>query len=133
MEPLQVVTHADAFLEGCRRGELLIQRCETCGRAQFYPRAYCGGCHGRALAFEPAQGSATVYSFTVVRRAPSEEFADRVPYVVALVELSEGPRLMSTVVGAEPEEIEIGMPVELAFEDRGGEAPLPVFRPVEAA
>jgi len=133
MEPVRELTDADVFLEGCRRHELLVQRCESCGHAQFYPRAYCGGCHGSALGWETATGRATVYSYTVVRRAPSAAFADLVPYVLALVELEEGPRLMSTVVGIEPEEVEIGMPVELAFEDRGRDAPLPVFRPVNSA
>jgi uncharacterized OB-fold protein len=128
-----VLTQIDEFLEGCRHGELLIQRCETCGRPQFYPRAYCGGCHGQSLRWEAASGAGTVYSFTVVRRAPSAEFADRVPYVLAVVELAEGPRLMSTVVDADPADVEIGMPVTLAFEDRGGEAPLPVFRREGAA
>jgi uncharacterized protein len=123
-----VLTQIDEFLEGCRHGELLIQRCETCGRAQFYPRAYCGGCHGRSLRWEAASGAGTVYSFTVVRRAPSAAFADRVPYVLAIVELAEGPRLMSTVVDIDPGEVEIGMPLTLGFEDRGGDAPLPVFR-----
>ena len=133
MHPAESVTRIDEFHEGCRRGELLIQRCAACGRAQFYPRAYCGGCHGTALAWEAASGAATLYTYTVVRRAPSAEFADRVPYVLAIVELAEGPRLMSTVVDADPEEIEIGMPLTLGFEDRGGDAPLPVFRRQEPA
>lgn len=125
--------HPDAetapFWQAANRGELVVQRCDGCGHAQLYPRLYCTRCHAAALSWTPATGEATVHSYTVVRRAPSPAFAGDVPYVVALVDLAEGPRLMTNVVGCDPEDVRIGMPVRVVFD--GDEQALPKFRPAD--
>ena len=112
------------FWEGVAEGRLRIQRCGACGRHVFYPRSVCPHCMEARLEWVDTAGSGTVYSFTVVHRAPPG-FAEEAPYVVALVELSEGPRLLTRLAGVKPAEALVGMAVQLAV---GGDPPLPFFK-----
>ena len=123
------------YWEAAAKGELLIKRCDTCGRAHFYPRPFCPVCWSTAVRWERASGRGTVYTFSVVRRSDLPAFRERVPYVPAIVELAEGPRMMTTVVGVDPAEIRIGMAVEVAYAPAGpdGSAVVPVFRPAAPA
>ena len=93
------------FWEGCRAGELRLQHCGDCGRFQFYPRTVCSHCDSTALTWRAVSGNGRIASFTVVRRAIS--FAYDAPYVVALIDLEEGPRMMSSVVGVDPEALDL--------------------------
>jgi uncharacterized OB-fold protein len=120
------------FWEGCSRHELLIQRCADCAAYQFYPRIMCVVCSGRALQMVRASGRGVLKSFTIVRRAVSEAYAAEVPYVVALIELEEGPTLMSNVIGCVVDEVCIGMPVEVVFDDWSEGLSIPKFRPFRA-
>lgn len=113
------------FWDGAKRGELLIQRCTQCDRRQFYPRRHCVRCGG-AVEWIRASGDARVYTYTVVHRAAHEAFAPLVPYVVALVDLAEGPRMMSRL-RVSPEDVRIGLDVRVAFEPLGEDVTLPVF------
>lgn len=106
----------------------VLPRCEECGRFHFYPRSLCPYCHSPRLAWTQAGGRGTVYSFSVIHRAPSPAFAADVPYIVATVVLEEGPHLMTNIVGCAPDNVRIGMPVAVEFLDLGDEA-LPVFKP----
>jgi uncharacterized OB-fold protein len=128
-EPERTADAAE-YWEGCRRHELLIQRCENCGIHQFYPRLLCGSCSGRSLAWVRASGRGTIKSFTIVRRAVSDAYAADVPYVVALVTLEEGPTMMSNVVGCGVEQLHIGMPLEVVFEDWSDSVSIAKFKPV---
>lgn len=128
--PLPVPDHdTRLYWEATRRHELVIQRCRSCGEHYFYPRPHCPLCLSERTAWVPASGRGTVYAFTVVHRPPGPGFAERGPYVVALVDLAEGPRMMSNVVGCAPEEVHSGMLVHVDFEDVTPEVSLPVFRP----
>lgn len=118
------------FWEGCKRHELLIQECESCGKRQFYPRRLCSACAGTALRWLRTSGRGTVVSWTVVRHPVSPAYADDVPYVIALIELDEGPVMMSSVVDCEIERMASGMPVEVCFEDWTDEITMPKFRPL---
>ncbi|WP_433503110.1 Zn-ribbon domain-containing OB-fold protein [Pseudonocardia halophobica] len=115
------------FWAGCARHELLLQRCADCTAAVFYPRSTCPSCGSARLDHVPSGGRGTLYSYTVARRATHRRLADRVPYVIAIVELAEGPRLTSTVVGTDPDAVRIGMPLVVDFEDHEGFT-VPVFR-----
>lgn len=118
------------FWERCHAArELTIQRCERCDHAMFYPRQACVRCASRSLVTQPVAGTATVYSYTVVSQAPSREFEPAVPYLIALIELDEGPRLMANVLTDAPFDVEIGMPVRLTFEQRGPDVHIPQFVP----
>lgn len=130
-KPLPVITKETApYWEGARRHELRIQRCVSCGQYQFFPRIYCSKCFSDQVEWVRASGSAKVTTFTIVRRAVSPAFGDDVPYVVALVTLAEGPTMMTNIVGCPPEEVAIGMPVEVTFEDWTDEISIPKFKPV---
>ena len=117
------------YWEAAGRGELLFQECPACGHRQLYPRALCTVC-AAPPEWRTSSGRGTVYSYTVIRQNWAQPFREMLPYVVAMVELEEGPRLMSNVTDCSPEDVSVGMPVEawfLAVED--GLA-LPMFRPV---
>ena len=118
------------YWEAARRRELVIQRCEACKRWSFPPRAHCPGCGSGALSWHPASGRGTVYSYTVAHRPPHPVFADQCPLTIAIVELEEGPRMMSNIVGCEPGEVEVGMALRVAFEPiDDSDVVLPVFPP----
>jgi uncharacterized OB-fold protein len=128
------VANADSlpYWNAARERRLLIRRCKDCAQLHFMPRHLCPACWSDRLEWVDAKGTGTVHSYTIVRRAPLPAFAPRVPYVVALIELDEGPRMMANVLGAEALGIRIGSRVTVTFEDRGGGAALPQFVPLEA-
>lgn len=117
------------YWEAARRHELLLQQCGDCQKFRFYPRSVCPHCLSDKFQWRQSAGRGKVYSFTVIHRAPFPAFRDKVPYVLALIELSEGVRMMTNVIGCEPDKVEIGLPVELTFEDLTEEITLPQFKP----
>jgi uncharacterized protein len=132
--PLPVPGPDDApYWEGLQGGALLIQRCETCGTVRHPPRPRCGHCASADFSWTAATGLGTVYSFTIVRHAPNPALAASVPYVVALIELDEGPRLVSNVVGVDPDLVAIGQRVRVEFDRLGPDAVLPRFSPLMVA
>ncbi|MDR7551332.1 MAG: Zn-ribbon domain-containing OB-fold protein [Armatimonadota bacterium] len=118
------------FWQAARRRELLVQRCCACAGFVFYPRWNCPHCGARDLEWVRVSGRGTVYTYTVARRPTHPAFADRVPYVIAIVELEEGPRMTTNIVGCDPDTVRIGMPVEAVFEDMSEDITLVMFRPV---
>jgi hypothetical protein len=98
------------FWSAAADGRLLIQRCATCGTRQFYPRQVCATC-GSTPEWEQASGRGVVHTFTIVRQNGAKPFSAELPYVVAIVELEEGPRMMGNVTGCAPEDVTVGMPV----------------------
>jgi len=111
-------------------GRLVIQRCDRCGSHQLYPRDRCLACRGPVQWVE-ASGRGTVYSFTVIRQNYARPFRDWIPYVVALVDLEEGPRLMTNIVGCEPDAVRVGLAVRATFEVVSDDAGIALFVPVE--
>ena len=118
------------YWEGCKRRQLLIQRCKACGHHQFYPRHLCTNCMALDPEFIPATGKGEVYTFTVIYRPPSKAFEPDIPYVVAIIQLDEGVRMMSNIVGCPVEEVRIGMRVEVVFDDISDAIALPKFKAV---
>lgn len=119
------------FWEGVAQHKLLIQRCESCQRFIFYPRSLCPYCFSEAPAWVEASGVGTIYSYTVAHQAFGP-FAAQVPFVVAIVELAEGVRMMTRITGAEPASVRIGAAVRVVFEQAGENVMLPYFQLVEA-
>lgn len=117
------------YWEGCRAGELRLQKCADCDGVQFPPRRFCSGCLGSQLRFFAASGRGRVRSYSVVRIPISEAFADDVPYVLALIELAEGPTMMAGIRGCAIEAVCIGLEVEVEFEARSDEIHVPYFHP----
>jgi uncharacterized protein len=130
--PVPVVApEARPYWSGCKAHELWLRACNTCTAWYFYPRDVCPHCGSRDVEWRQASGRATLYTFSVVHRAPSPAFAELVPYVTALVELEEGPRMPTSLVGIAPDpaQIKVGMALEVTFDDLTDELTLPRFRP----
>ena len=119
------------FWDGVREHRLLIQRCARCGALRHPPRPMCPECHSLEWDAVEASGRGTVYSFVIPHHPPLPWFPE--PYVVALVDLEEGTRLVTNIVGAAPGDVTIGMPVEVRFEHFDGDLVLPLFAPASAA
>lgn len=115
------------YWRAAREGRLVVQRCESCGHAQFYPRSLCTRCSSERLAWSACSGRGRVKTFTVIRRAVSAAYEADVPYVVALIELEEGPTLMSNVVACAPEALRIGASVRVRFDAWSADVSVPVF------
>ena len=117
------------FWDGCRRGDLLIQRCNGCGEYQFYPRAICAICWGTDIGWVKASGKGKIWSFTVTYQNRTPGFAEEVPYVVALVELEEGVKMFTNIIGCDPNEVRPDMPVEVTFVRATDQIDVPYFKP----
>ncbi|NWF27928.1 Zn-ribbon domain-containing OB-fold protein [Streptomyces sp. PKU-EA00015] len=118
------------FWDAAAAGALLIRRCGDCGRAHHYPREFCPHCWSENVAWERASGRAVLHTWSVVHRNDLPPFGDRVPYTAAVVELAEGPRMMTEVVACAAADLAVGMRLVVAFrtgEDDG--VTVPVFRP----
>ncbi|HVX20573.1 MAG TPA: Zn-ribbon domain-containing OB-fold protein [Acidimicrobiales bacterium] len=127
--PLPVeLPDAREFWSGLRRGELLLQFCPRCRRYQHYPRSACTRCLGPAT-WRPASGRGTVYSYSVVRQNRMPPFDQLVPYVLAVVELDEGPRLLGNVTGCDVERVAVGLPVAFYADAISDGVFLPFWRP----
>ncbi|MHB1931144.1 MAG: Zn-ribbon domain-containing OB-fold protein [Acidimicrobiales bacterium] len=118
------------YWEGCRARVLRFQRCPGCLAIQTHPSAVCWRCHRPGPEWLASSGRASLYSWTVVWRAQHPAF--EVPYAPAVVELAEGPRIVSAVVGCEPSALLPGLALEVVFHPVDGEITLPFFRPVRA-
>jgi len=120
----------DEFYAWCARGELRLRRCLACREWCHVPRVTCPNCASTEFAWEPVKGTGRLYTWTVVHRAMHPAFMGDVPYAVVVVELDEGPRIVSGMVDCPIEALEMEMPVEVVFErsDRWGDRVLPRFR-----
>jgi len=125
-EPTPISAH---YWESLNAGKLAIQKCSACGSLQHYPRPFCVTCLSPDIEWVEASGRATLFSFTIVRRAASPAFAADVPYILAIVELEEGPHMTGNVIGIPVEEAVVGMPLELTIVPAGGGQSLPQWRP----
>lgn len=110
----------EPYWDALRAGRLDFQRCRQCGNAWLPPREECPRCLNADWAWETSAGRGRVISWVVYHRPPNQDFADRVPYNVAIVELDEGPRLITNLLGTDAVEPRIEAPVELQIEEEGG-------------
>jgi len=118
---------SEPFWSGTLDGKLLVQECSMCGQRQLYGRSLCTNCHSAALNWVETSGKGTIYSRTIIRQNPSRSFKHMIPFVVALIDLDDGPRLMSNVIGTLAEEVQIGDRVRVTFEKVSDAAALPLF------
>lgn len=124
----QATPETQAFWDGTTRGELIIQRCDACAHAYFPPRPFCPECGGRSVSDEVASGRATLYSY-VINQRPSAAFDG--PIAIAVVELAEGPRMMTNIIDTPQTEeaLVLDMELDVVFEKQTDEISLPLFRP----
>ena len=127
--PTPLVTTANKeFWDATAEGRFQLQRCTDCDIVLWFPRRQCSTCWNENLATFDASGKGTVYSFTIVRKG-AMDYKDASPFVIAYVELEEGPRVMTNIVGCDPESVTVGMPVEMVFHDTGAGNALYRFQP----
>ena len=130
MKPLPRITpDSKPFWDGLRSRKLLLPYCTDCGTAHLPPGPVCPACFSEHLAWRPASGRARISTWTVVHKAWFPAFAADIPYNVVQVELDEGPRLTANVVGIRNEQLKIGLPVVIEFDEVSPEVTLPRFRP----
>src|SRR5687768_13888412 len=128
MKPVPSPSDANkAFWEGCADGKLRLRKCAKCGKHQAPTRNACG-CGSSELQWVETSGRGKVYSFNVLHRAPDPAFRDELPYVIAIVELEEGARLMSNITGSPPDAVKVGAPVRAVFETAAEGIGLPKFQ-----
>jgi uncharacterized protein len=118
--------------EAAREGRLLLRHCGDCGATTYYPRTFCPRCWSENVTWQQASGRGTLYTWSVIYSNDQPPFRDRVPYVAAIVELEEGPRMMTNVVDCDHDALRPDMPVELRFMEISEQYSLPVFTPVAA-
>jgi uncharacterized OB-fold protein len=118
------------FWEACARHELYLQKCAACGTVRYYPRALCTQCLSAKTTYVRASGRGTIYTYTVTHQNQAPGFRDELPYVMAYVQLDEGPRVLSNVVHTPVDQVSIGLRVEVVFEDVDEEMAIPKFQRV---
>jgi uncharacterized OB-fold protein len=117
------------FWEAAKRHELVMPRCKTCDQLFFYPRSECPRCLGSDLEWVRVSGRGRLHSFTIINQPANAAFRDDVPYVYAVVQLIEGPRMISNLVECDVESVSVDMPVEAVFDDVTPEWTLVKFKP----
>jgi uncharacterized protein len=117
------------FWDAAKEGRLLAKRCLTCGEVHFYPRPFCPVCWSTDVEWFEVSGRGTLYTYSVVYQNDLPPFAKRVPYVAAIVDLEEGPRMMTNVVDCPIDELSVGMALEVKFERATDDFTFPVFGP----
>jgi len=121
------------YWDAAREGRLVVQECRECHELWHPPLPACPNCHcachGSDRGWREVSGAGTVYTYTVVRHPTHFAFAGQIPYVIALVELAEGPRLITGITGCPPDEVRVGMPVRAVFREVTEGVTLPYFEP----
>jgi uncharacterized protein len=118
------------FWDGTQAGELRLQRCDDCNHVYFPPRPFCPSCSSRSVSVFKASGKGTLLSYNINQR-PHPAWDE--PYSIAIVELDEGPRMLSNIINCPqtPEALQLDMPLEVVFEKQSDEITLPLFQPAE--
>jgi uncharacterized protein len=130
MEP-PVSFASQGFWEATKKRELVLQWCKDCDKAIHYPREACPHCLGTNLEWRPSSGRGEVHAFSVMHRPANPMMADRVPYTVAIVELEGGARMMTNIEGCPPEDVKVGMPVKVIWDELSDGRHLPIFGPAD--
>jgi uncharacterized OB-fold protein len=124
---------SEHFWAELREGRFVLQRCASCGRFTGYPRVFCPHCYSDELEWVQSPGRGTIYTHSAVVANPPSTFVDELPYVIVIVQLEEGVRFLSQVIGAAPEDVTIDAAVELAITPGEDGDPMPMFRLAAAA
>ncbi len=129
--PSPITPEAKPFWDGLREGKLLLPKCGACGHVFFYPRAVCPRCHARDIGWIQSSGRGTLHAFEIAYQVFNKAWKIKPPYVLAMVELAEGPRMMTNLVNVapDPKVITCDMPVRVVFSKLSDEITLPLFEP----
>ncbi|HEY6417903.1 MAG TPA: Zn-ribbon domain-containing OB-fold protein [Candidatus Binataceae bacterium] len=128
-KPIPTITPGMAeFFAGAKRGQLMAEKCEGCGLMRFPAMEICWKCNSTRARWVPVSGRGEVFSFNIMHQVYHPAFAGEVPYAVVVVQLEEGPRMLSNLIGIKPHDIKCGMPVEVVFEKLSDEVTIPKFK-----
>jgi len=131
-KPLPIINDDNRqYWEYCKKHELRMQKCDNCGYIRYPTGILCPRCHSMDAEWVKLSGRGKIYSFVVYRISYHPSYADDIPYVVAVIQLDEGPRMESNITGIKGEELKIDMPVEVCFDDVTDEVSLPKFKLVK--
>ena len=119
------------FWEGCRNHTLMFQKCAACGEVRWPPAILCPTCHSQDTQWIESAGRGTIYSYAVYHQVFHPAFKEKLPYVVAIVQLDEGPMLLTNIVGCSHESLECDMKVHVAWDDVSNGFSLPKFKPLQ--
>ncbi|MDP3896997.1 MAG: Zn-ribbon domain-containing OB-fold protein [Mesorhizobium sp.] len=127
-KPLPVIDPGTKpFWDAAKEHRLSIPKCNACGKYHFYPRELCPHCHSDDLQWTDVSGKGEVYSYTIARKPAGPAYAPDVPYIIAMITLDEGPRMLTNIVAADVETVRIGDRVAVQFDDVTPEVTLPKF------
>ena len=131
-KPLPVIQpHSAEFWIGTKQGKLLIQNCDDCHSPMTYPRKFCSECWSTNLGWKESSGKGTIYSFSVTYEGVEPIFHDDLPIILAWIDLPEGVRMTTNIINCEPENVKIGMNVEVVFKPVTAEVTLHYFQPTD--
>jgi uncharacterized protein len=132
--PAPLAPEAKPYWEGLKLGKLMLPKCQDCGKAHFYPRILCPHCHSRKITWIEASGRGKLYAFEILHRSFNPAVKTPLPYVLAMIELEEGPRMLSNLVNIKPDPalIRCDMPVQAVYTKLNDNFTLPFFQPAKA-
>ena len=131
--PQPITPESKPYWDGLKEGKLMLPRCGACKQAFFYPRVFCPKCHSRDVSWVQATGKGTLHSFGIGHQSFNKAFKMPPPYVLALVQLDEGPRMMTNLINvvADPTAIKCDMPVQVVFHKVTDDVTVPLFEPAK--
>jgi uncharacterized OB-fold protein len=129
--PSPITPEAQPYWDGLKENKLMLPKCDDCGKPFFYPRVLCPNCHSRNISWMQASGRGKLYSFQIAHRSLNRAFKVELPCVMAMIELEEGPRVLSNLINIEPDPnvVKCDMPVEVVFETQNDDITLALFQP----
>jgi uncharacterized protein len=129
--PSPITPEAQPYWDGLKENKLMLPKCDDCSKPFFYPRVLCPNCHSRHISWMQASGRGKLYSFQIAHRSLNRAFKVELPCVLAMIELEEGPRLLSNLINIEPDPsvVKCDMPVEVVFEKQNDDITLALFQP----
>jgi uncharacterized OB-fold protein len=129
--PSPITPEAQPYWDGLKENKLMLPKCDDCGKPFFYPRVLCPNCHSRNISWMQASGRGKLYSFHIAHRSLNRAFKVELPCVMAMIELEEGPRVLSNLINIEPDPnvVKCDMPVEVVFEKQNDDITLALFQP----
>jgi uncharacterized OB-fold protein len=131
--PQPITPEAKPYWEGLKAGKLMLPKCEACGKPFFYPRILCPFCHADRITWMQASGRGKLHAFEIAYQSFNPAYKIKPPYILALIELEEGPRMYSNLINIEPDPkaVKCDMPVEVVFEKLTEEITIPLFQPAK--
>lgn len=129
--PSPITPEAQPYWDGLKENKLMLPKCDDCGKPFFYPRVLCPNCHSRNISWMQASGRGKLFSFQIAHRSLNRAFKVELPCVMAMIELEEGPRVLSNLINIEPDPnvVKCDMPVEVVFEKQNDDITLALFQP----